>query len=68
MRPDAGAMTVKPKVVVWTTAPLVPVTVTVKVPTGVAAVVVSVNITAHVGVHEGAEKLAVIPAGSPDAL
>ena len=55
-------------VVVRTSAPLVPVTVTVVVASGVLADVVSVTVLVHVGVHEGAAKLAVVPAGNPLAL
>src|SRR4029453_12626005 len=63
-----GAVTVNVKVVVRTSAPLVPVTVIVDVANGVVPDVVSVIITEHVRVDEVGEKLAVVPVGKPDAV
>src|SRR5206468_832885 len=62
-----GALTVRVKLVVWVTPPPLPVTVMGKGPVGVLAEVVRVRVVEHVGVHEGAEKEALAPVGSPDA-
>ena len=45
-----------------------PVTVSVKVPVGVAASVVMVSVVVQVGLHDVGEKVAVAPAGRPDAV
>ena len=45
-----------------------PVTVIVELPTGVVAAVAMVSVLVHVGLQEGAEKLAVAPLGRPEAL
>jgi hypothetical protein len=63
-----GAFTVRLNVVVRTSAPLVPVTVIVVVPSGVVPDVVNVTVVVQVGVQDVGEKLAVVPAGSPLAL
>src|SRR5947199_6451427 len=64
-----GAVTVKVKLVVRVSPPAaVPVTVMVEGPAGVDAVVVSVRVVAQVGVHAVGEKVALAPAGSPEAV
>jgi hypothetical protein len=62
------ALTTKLTVVVWLSAPLVPVIVKVDVPSGVLPLVVTVNVELPVPVTVAGEKLAVAPAGSPLAL
>lgn len=61
----AGALTVKLIDVVWLRVPEVPVIVTVEVP--VVAVLLALNVTTLVDVVGFVPKLAVTPAGSPDA-
>lgn len=61
----AGAVTVRVTVVVWVKLPEVPVMVTVEVP--VVAVALAVNVRLLVPVVLAGLKLAVTPAGSPDA-
>src|SRR5215510_8672444 len=61
----AGAFTVKVMVVVCVSEPEVPVTVTVAVP--VVAVLLAVRVKTLVDVVGFVPKLAVTPAGSPDA-
>jgi hypothetical protein len=63
-----GAFTTKLTVVVCVTLPLIPVIVSVDVPTGVLPVVVTVNVELPVPVTVAGEKLAVAPAGNPLAL
>jgi hypothetical protein len=62
------ALTTKLTVVVWLSAPLVPVIVSVDVPTGVLPLVVTVNVEFPVPVTVTGEKLAAAPVGSPLAL
>src|SRR5205814_7999897 len=62
-----GAVTVRVKLVVRVTPPPLPVTVMVAGPVGVLAEVVRVRVEEHVGVQDGLEKEALVPAGSPDA-
>src|SRR5205085_1429208 len=62
-----GAVTVKVKVVVRVRPPPLPVTVIVEEPVGVDAVVASARVVVQVGVHAVGEKVAVAPAGSPEA-
>jgi hypothetical protein len=62
-----GALTVSAKPVVLVIPPPVADTVTVDVPTGVAPVVLMVNVVEHVGLHVAEEKAAVAPAGKPVA-
>lgn len=61
----AGALTVKLIDVVWLRVPEVPVIVTVEVP--VVAVLLALNVTTLVDVVGFVPKVAVTPAGSPDA-
>lgn len=61
----AGALTVKLIDVVWLRVPEVPVIVTVEVP--VVAVLLALNVTTLEDVVGFVPKLAVTPAGSPDA-
>ena len=61
----AAAFTVRVMVVVWVKLPEVPVTVTVAVP--VVAVVLAVNVRLLVPVVLAGLKVAVTPAGNPDA-
>ena len=61
----AGALTVKLIDVVWLRVPDVPVIVTVEVP--VVAVLLALNVTTLVDVVGFVPKVAVTPAGSPDA-
>src|SRR5207249_763536 len=63
-----GALTVRVKLVVRVTPPPLPVTVMGKGPVGVLAEVVRVRVVEHVGVHEGAEKEALAPVGSPESF
>jgi hypothetical protein len=62
------AFTAKLTVVVCVSAPLVPLIVSVEVPTGVLPVVVTVKVELPVPVTVAGEKLAVAPAGNPLAL
>jgi hypothetical protein len=66
--PGGGAFTSKLTVVVCVTLPLIPVIVSVDVPTGVLPVVVTVNVEFPAPVTVAGEKLAVAPAGNPLAL
>ena len=67
-REKVAAVTVSVKVVVWTTAPAVPVTVIVETARGVPAVVVIVIVVVQVGEHEVGENEAEAPEGTPDAV
>ena len=62
---SAAAVTASVTVVVWTRAPLVPVMVSVELPTGVFALVVTVMVDDPVPVTVVGLKLAVAPVGSP---
>jgi hypothetical protein len=62
------ALTTKLTVAVCVRLPLIPVIVSVDVPTGVLPVVVTVNVELPVPVTVAGEKLAVVPAGNPLAL
>jgi hypothetical protein len=64
----ACAFTTKLTVVVCVKLPLVPVIVSVDVPTGVLPVVVTVNVELPVPVTVPGEKAAVAPAGNPLTL
>src|SRR5262244_992627 len=59
------AFTTKLTVVACVKLPLVPVIVSVDVPTGVLPVVVTVNVELPLPVTDAGEKLAVVPAGNP---
>ena len=59
------ALTTKLTVVVCVSAPLVPVIVSVDVPSGVLPLVVTVNVELPVPVTVAGEKPAVAPAGNP---
>ncbi len=61
-----GAFTVSVKLVVLTTPPLVTVTVTVELLTGVEAWVVSVSVVVQSGVQDVDEKEALVPEGRPE--
>ena len=63
-----GALTVRVKVVVFVNPPLLALTATVEVPTGVAPLVVILRLVEHVGVQEIAEKDPVAPEGKPETL
>jgi hypothetical protein len=63
-----GAFTTKLTVVLCVKLPLVPVIVSVDVPTGVLPLVVTVNVEFPAPVTVPGEKFAVAPAGSPLAL
>ena len=63
-----GGTTVNIKLVVLTTAPAVPVTTTVYVPTGVEAVVAMVMVEEQVGLQEVGTNEAVAPVGRPEAV
>src|SRR2546428_341296 len=63
----AGALTVKVKLVVWLTAPAVPVTVMGWVRAGVEVAVERVGVVVRVGAHAVGETAAVAPRGSPEA-
>lgn len=63
--PTTGAVTVRVTVVVWLKAPEVPVIVTVEVP--VAAVLLAVSVNTLVEVVGLVPKVAVTPAGRPEA-
>ena len=56
------------KVVVFVNPPLLALTVTVDVPTGVAPLVVILRFVEHVGMQENAEKDPVAPEGRPETL
>ena len=62
-----GAFTVSVKVVVRDREPATPVTVIVDDPAGVNAEVVRINVDEQIGLHDAAEKEAVVPAGRPEA-
>ena len=62
--PPPEEVTVRAAVVLWFSAPLVPVTVKVTVPTGVLARVLRVSVAVP-GVGAGGEKLQLAPAGNP---
>ena len=61
-------VTIRLKVVVRTTEPDVPVTVTAVVPAGVELLVVRVIVVVQVGVHPVGLKLALAPLGRPEAV
>jgi hypothetical protein len=60
-----GLSTVTLNVVVLARSPAEPVTVTAAVPSGVAVLVVIISVVEQVGVHWGAEKVALVLAGRP---
>jgi hypothetical protein len=66
--PAVAAVTASVAVVECVRLPLVPVIVSVDVPTGVLPVVVTVNVEFPVPVTVAGEKLAVAPVGNPLAL
>ena len=61
-------LTVRVKVVVFVSPPLIALTVTVEIPAGVAPLVVIFRVVEHVGVQETAEKDPVAPEGKPETL
>ena len=63
-----GAVTVSAKAAVFFRLPAVAVTVIGKVPAGVDAVVAMVSTEEQLGLHDGTEKFAVAPEGSPETL
>jgi hypothetical protein len=65
---DGGAFSTKLTVVVCVTLPLIPVIVSVEVPTGVLPVVITVNVEFPAPITVAGEKLAVAPVGNPLAL
>src|ERR1700733_2683133 len=63
-----GALTVSATLPLWVSVPLVPVMLSVELPSGVVALVLTVSVELPDPVTVDGEKLASAPAGSPLAL
>jgi hypothetical protein len=64
----AGASTTSDTTAVWLSDPLVPVTVSVEVPTGVLAAVVTFRVALPDPFTDAGLNVAVVPAGAPETL